>query len=864
MRKCFLIIVPLLFAFAFSAQMQAAAFDGLAVLFLVDQSGSMGGRAFGHNGAPTDPQGLRFQAVQYALQTLSEYHRVVPASMVFRMGVISFGDSTEVTLPWTATPDDSATLAPLLNQLSATAFGARNLGNTNFLAAFREAQRQFATLPSSEHHLRVIIVLTDGAPCAPAEFSDPSCASVSDQISHMNDLITLANSSFSADQYRLFAIAIDNRNEFWNRFESLWDQVVRTPDNATRVDNPTDVGQSFLQILAQVVNALRTENSLNGTNSSTSGVLSASQSEFFDTIIPVENGEAAIDVPPYYQSMRITVFKTQPVASIAISDPSGVTLSESSPHVRVTGVNGAIETWTISDPQPGHWHAVTTLDAHLIDIYLDLIPVNYSIDLPKGDLVRYVSSPVTLRIFDANGDPLPDYTDSRYQLNVQALLHAPNGITSQFTLSAQGQNTYTGEVLPDQEGSYTFDLKAVTTNVDGSPMTVIDAPKAATLDVKRVHLEATIAPQSDILISESVHLSAQILVGTSTTPLQNGDFAVDAIVHGGSSDNTFRLVPDANGTYSGDLAMENPGQFQITIQLKHPVPDGSDVVVDEATLPLFRVNPADFIGLRIVQPQDKETQYTTIGFPPLQPNDLVIDVLATGANGSPQAIEALTPEGTIPLHLSVRDDQNTELAGSVSFVVAAPGEYRAVIPHANTGTFTIAVNADTSVKLGASTLFDPRFAHQTLTITRTTNPALIVTLAAIFILVVALVTGLVLWILRQSRLRQHPATGRLVLLSEDFSQGGFDRSQIWSYSLDRERKNYIVIKRVPIGLKRIVVECTSDAMTRQKQVLITVEFGGKKIVNRQPFRPNTERRLDALSTDNIAYTLAKDPELLDE
>jgi hypothetical protein len=146
---------------------------------------------------------------------------------------------------------------------------------------------------------------------------------------------------------------------------------------------------------------------------------------------------------------------------------------------------------------------------------------------------------------------------------------------------------------------------------------------------------------------------------------------------------------------------------------------------------------------------------------------------------------------------------------------------------------------------------------------RQTNPAFIAMVVLLAASGVAVVAGTGYFTVRSFRLRQHPATGRLVLFSEDYSQAGFGRSQVWSYSLDRARKNYIVIPRPPAGLKRIIVECPNDSMARQKQVHITVEAGGKKILNRQVFRPGTERRLDAISNENLAYTLAKDPDFSD-
>ncbi|MEM6284561.1 MAG: VWA domain-containing protein, partial [Chloroflexota bacterium] len=71
------------------ATAQTNTYQGIDLLFLVDQSGSMGGVESG--AAATDPLALRFEAVQYALTTLSEYRRVVPSDTTLRMAVVNFG-----------------------------------------------------------------------------------------------------------------------------------------------------------------------------------------------------------------------------------------------------------------------------------------------------------------------------------------------------------------------------------------------------------------------------------------------------------------------------------------------------------------------------------------------------------------------------------------------------------------------------------------------------------------------------------------------------------------------------------------------------------------------------------------------------
>ena len=129
-----LLLVFFILSLARPIQAQTATFAGLDVIFLVDQSGSMGGTAFGCNEVacrnPTDPLGLRFQAVQYATDTLGEYRVGIAPNVPMRLAVVSFGDSAKVTLDWTqiASPvaDWDTQRTQLLNQLSEAVFRGDN------------------------------------------------------------------------------------------------------------------------------------------------------------------------------------------------------------------------------------------------------------------------------------------------------------------------------------------------------------------------------------------------------------------------------------------------------------------------------------------------------------------------------------------------------------------------------------------------------------------------------------------------------------------------------------------------------------------------------------------------------------------
>jgi len=830
------------------AQQSTSTYDGLDVIFLVDQSGSMGGPDFNSPKSQTnDPLGLRFESIQYALRTLGAYRAVVPAESLLRMSVVSFGDQTEVTLPWQEIGGTNwaAQEPQLIDQLSAATFGKRNLGNTNFGAAYSAAQNLFTQLPAGENHIRVVIVVTDGAPCAPAEFQDKSCNSPSDQTDHMNKLVAFAQSAFPPPRYELFVIGIDNTNSYWPRFAPLWGQLVGSTGTATRIESPTDIAPIFIKILANLVGSLQ-------------GTANANQT--IGQSVPLTNQQATIAVPPYQQLLRITIFKTQPVPSVQITSPSTAAITTGSPNVNVTGLNSAIEIWTINNPEPGTWQLQAVPDARLI-VSLDLIRANWTLDVPTTAQTRFIPFPVKLQILDANGKPLQDYADKRFSLNVNVTLTSPSGVTTKLALTTSGQGTFESQITPLEVGNYTLDLAADTLNLDGSRLQIIDAPSANKFQVSDVKIEASLSPSGNLLTSQTLQVTAQAL-DSGGKPIQPNGSVFNVILNSQNGENTYRMNASADN-YTAEIVLDDRGQYQPTVQMLMPDANGTLQEIARQTLPTFSVEPANYVLLKLVSPQDNSTQYTTTGFPPLTPTDLEISVQTTSQDGSPLDLQSYVT-GKLPIRLQVTDSDGKDVTNNAEFS-ATPntGVYRAVINGLQGGTYTIAVENDTAVKLANSTLFDPRFRSDRVTVTRSTNPGFLITVGLIALAVIGSISGVTLYIVNRVRRSQHPAKGMLVIMEENSSAGMFERRKIWSASLDRFNSNHIVFKSLPLGIRRLTVNCPSDSMSRSGRINVVIDTGQRKI--QATLSKGSNRSLDGVggSNDNIMYTIEKDPQDFD-
>ncbi len=839
--------------------------QGLDILFLVDQSGSMGGRPFGSatNEKPSDVLGLRFQAVQYALRTLSEYRKVVAPGFSFKMAVISFGDQSEVVLDWTEIDalqaSWSTTEAHLLDQLSQDSFGKRNLNATNFLSAYRAAQQLFEALPSpgaNQMRMRAIVTLTDGAPCVPAEFHDKSCANYSDQYNHMNQLIKLATDVFQPASYRLYVIGIDNKNTYWSRLEPFWTKVVGANGIAQRVENSTQVGQVFLQILADLARVAQT----------TSG---ANRADSIGQVIPIGNINTSIMVPPYQESLRITVFKTQASPGISLVDASGTRVTEQLPNVKVSGIDSPIEVWKINNPTPGMWTIVATQPITQLNVYRDLIYVPYKLEVGKADMLRYERALLTLTLLDTRGQPLPEYTDPRYRLASKVVMHTPSGSIETITLSPNRAGIYTGEFTPSQAGDYVLDVEADTQNPDGSALKVIDQAATQRLTISDLNLDVKTEPSGDMLLSQQMAITARLLDDKGNARTIDALSIVASISSGQGSAGqtgatTYTLVSDSSGAYTAGLTMDTIGQYQIAVRATTKDVAGNIQVVGEKYLPVFQVKPTQLVEWRISEPQPDSTFYVTEGFPPLRPARLKIEVMVSDDKGQPMNLSQLAG-GRVPLLIQVSDSAGKDVAQDVRFSSGEQvGTYQAELAGLSPGPYRVQIRADESARLGESTLFDPRFKVQSVPVTAVIHPGFVLTIAVIVLTIGVSVGGSSFLAVRHVRRRSHPATGRLDIVHEDFSLSSAPRSSIWHYSLDAQHSNHIVVTRgLPPDLKRLIVECPDNKMSQQGQAYITLECSkGKKrvLLNHVRFSRNTERRLDGISDDNNLYYLVKDYE----
>lgn len=789
----------------------AQTYSGLDIVFLVDQSGSMGGAAFGLEGrTPTDPLGLRFDAVQYALDTLGEYRVNIAPDLGVRMAVVAFGDDTELMLDWTELAPDRATWEAtrddLLATLAADTFGRRNLGDTNFRAAFQQAGELFDGLGRDPTRLRVVVLLTDGDPCVSVGDLTFDCSSVPQQQTFMGDLLVQTTATFDDPNDLIYVMALDATARIWNRWQDEWQAVTEDPARATRLETNAQIGTRFRDILTELIGIVR------GTASQPANVL-----------LP---GQNSVPIPPYHQLVRVSIFKsTLAPGVLTVTQPDGSPPDPAT--VTITGQDRPIEVWTIRDPQPGNWVFAVGANADEISVYLELIPFEVDARLEAGEARLFDGIPFTLTLSDTAGDPLPIYSD--YPLNTTALVTLPAGTTETLALTMLTGSTFEGTISARQPGTYRLGV-AVTVQADAETrITLVDQPEIASFTIDEVVLVVDPLPTRDYLIGEVQPVTARLL--EAGLPVDLASLEVVATLRGSDGSTVdYPLTRTDTGVYSADIPFDRADDYTLTA-----LATAGGLPVGDLVSQRVRVLPSRPITLERTQPID-DVQYATEGFPPLTPTNLVIGfVTRSQETGQPVDMQALAASSNPVLSITWERD-GEPLAEPPIWIIDAPGVYSARLVNPPTGQYTITVRA--AGELTDRYLLSPDARVLTFSIERVVNPALIAFWAGVATVVGLVLLLIVIIALRRRAAMQHPARGSLAFLR---AEGGSAPEIMKVIALGGFNANTITLKKKDLPrdfpLTRLTVRCASPEQSKAGRITLTGEQNGVRVLDDHPLPP---------------------------
>lgn len=837
-------VMILLIASASPARAQQTVYDGLDIVFLVDQSGSMA--RINGGGVANDRLGLRFYSLLYAVNLLGEFHLSINQDATFRFDVVNFGRSAEA---WDFAPTGSSQPSywqtieprsrdewnPQYGQLKedfdkmTAEYSKKDLGDTNFQLAFREARAQFDKIPDLPgNRLRVIILLTDGQPALDVPGFTAS--------KHMDDLTLYANKYFPESSYRIYTIGmIDANDSYWQLVQHYWEEITNDPctdlacpdplkDRTGLVASNDDVGKRFQEILRDLSSILP----------------EAKDVKYVDkAVIP-----GPLPVPPYLKSISFAYFKTDPSQRLLLTDPSGA-IDANRSGVDIEGIDGPIQVVRISNPLPGRWQVATDPAGVDVDITMRYIFAQSRLDSPLGSQAQYVPLTIKYALLDDLGMPLPNYDDPYYRLLVKAKVEA-GGQSWDLTLNSAADNTYSAEFTPIVSEPHKITVTAESQDYDGQPIVVFDNV-IGSFDVSTV----TLAPKS-LPITWPQYSEQPIIF-----ELQDSrGYAVEApssldllVTIDGENSAPLALKLQPNGTYETTYTPNVTGPHSVHAFASVLDSSGKKQIIMDKDIGEFDVSPTTRVDLIVQEPASAE-QYET-GLLPFPRNPLTVKIQLQDEDGKvldPQKVFLNSATNVLSV-TRIQDEKGNDVNLELDMQQTPDkGVYLAESSEFGTGEYIITV-AGAELRPG----FVYRNEQIQVRVVRMRHPWQI----PLGILLLVAVIGTSSWtIVKNYKIRQHPCKG-MIYIVDAYGTPKFQKR------LDTVGKNTIIVFGKEISplthVKKMQFWCETDAQSRDGRVYARVWLDN----DRTPI-PSIDGKIMSANSEvkigRYAFWLLKDPE----
>lgn len=717
-------------------------YEGLNLMFIIDQSGSMGGTRYSGDpkyGLGNDPQDLRFFIPQYAIDWLSSFLNALPdgSRPTINFSLVTFGTTSRPILQWINLEDDylnasDAQKAQLLTDISNVRFfnAERNvytsLGFTNFSEAFKEGDALFNNAPRSSGvgrpYLSAVIVLTDGAPCIPNEF----CENFNPDgypAGHLTNLATYIKSNYPNTE--LFVAGLDATDAFFSALEGYWRNIVCTTPSP---EPPCD---------ALRLQQVRTE-------SEASTQFNDILSYLFDTVSAIDLASIILTppdtffVPPYTQLLRVGIFKSnnEPLGDVVVLTrpdggfPTGSEMTE-------IGINTLIEAREVSLPQAGEWKIDITDVSRVESVNYRANLINASAEMsisgivyqgtdtaalvaspPSLPLNAYQTVPVQLRVINGtSGATLVE--DPAYPLTVVAYLYDATEpdpanrtlVAAPITLSPDpnfaGTTVFTGNWIPISgkyevriDATYIHPTEGVKPLLDR--VTVYDGIEVGAVDFVPAGLATTSYLQGEpILLSSSAIYHA---TGTPVSyPMPGLETQVTAVDQSGAVvlDQAIPNTATDAGEIEAQLTLDTPSQYSVTTQLMYRDEAGNLQPVN--ALPNtyhVTIRPIQELTVSVsLNPSEKSVDAHSFGFSTSFPfvgeiNPVLVVVQVKNEHTGQPASLADISDGTVtvPILTLRHGDTTRDLSDQLSEGQA--GVYTTELDDLGLGDYTIAAIAN--------------------------------------------------------------------------------------------------------------------------------------------------------------------------
>lgn len=446
-------------------QLNNTVYDGLDIVFLVDQSGSM---------ENNDPFGQRANVIKWVIQYLGIDNLYSRKDAVHRVGIVSFGTGTAIDLPLSSLKtNNEEEWNDLYAELQAAAV-TKDMTNTDVLLGLEEVFKVFKEAPprpEGSSATRGIVILTDGAPYRENwqvdqryQGSDFYTPYFRDIRTFINDNLAIAPSSRSTTGYHIWVLGLNNQADTgqlsapgtsWLEQEVYWENVLNPFANVDRVRRiGSDQNAKIPDDVVRVLDTMMLGGVCNDNTEVTDKPSCIIEQDFV--------------VPPYVARADFSVFKPNPGSTIAFFTPDQQLLDIGSAAVKVKGTGEVIETISVQNPTPGEWHwqkVDSSADTATVVFQSLFAQVNLLQPNKSSDLFDTVFLSIELQ--DLESHRLQEL--SQYPIVANAKVIAPNGDETTFKMITQNDGVWRAEqsMILDQPGDYSVTFTGATEDIKG-------------------------------------------------------------------------------------------------------------------------------------------------------------------------------------------------------------------------------------------------------------------------------------------------------------------------------------------------------------------------------------------------------------
>ena len=539
-------------------------FSGANIVFVIDQSGSMGGELYKSTVHPraNDPDDRRFEVPRFAINLIAQlrytYEPLSDRDWDVRAGVVYFGDTVETPIQDLVIAPDNAdqwqsvwdVSEPLVSPES---FGLRNLGNTNIRAAIAKAVTLLDAMDqkSSGRRIRAIILVTDGLPVVVTGKKDDGLDIIEPWSEHMAKLRdTEVKQSFSGPDDRFYVVALNDADPYWDggpntpALKPFWQEIVAGRGFAELVPRNEDVTGYVNRAVNEIIDPFVCD---------TPGGLGCP--------VPVTD---TVKVPPYLNQITFIVHKIKVTDEVHFIN-DGKTIDLDAPDVTRINRDRLVETITLRNPLPGIWQVVRPEGRDVTIYKYELMQLLFRFDLTGTEANLGCGRPVSLRVQALRPGDIPVTEIDGYPINVNVEIRWPDG-SEDWNMGRPNRGVYEQRAFPIGHGNNAEVWVKATTNDPDNQLLVLYDGRAGALSAPECRCELAQVLPARMEQYSTITPTLMLVTETGPAPLEvTGEYETSAamvVQNGGATGVITSAVSDGPGA---SVSIRPTGCFDLTL-----------------------------------------------------------------------------------------------------------------------------------------------------------------------------------------------------------------------------------------------------------------------------------------------------------